>query len=178
LRASGNKTFLQRDAALLSHWIVFAPSLNSKYDSHAKGGLFMHPFLSAVIGGALIGFSVVLLMFLSGRIAGISGIVGGLLPPKLADDWRLRFAFIAGLLLSPLILTAVAGFNGIGAPTVGFAILIPAGFLIGAGLALGNGCTSGHGICGLARLSPRSAVATVTFMAAAAVTVFVMRHVI
>ena len=117
-------------------------------------------------------------MFLSGRIAGISGIVGGLLPPKLADDWRLRFAFIAGLLLSPLILTAVAGFNGIGAPTVGFAILIPAGFLIGAGSALGNGCTSGHGICGLARLSPRSTVATVTFMAAAAVTVFVMRHVI
>ena len=138
----------------------------------------MHPFLSAVIGGALIGFSVVLLMFLSGRIAGISGIVGGLLPPKLADDWRLRLAFIAGLLVSPLILKAIAGFNGIGAPTVGFAILVPAGFLIGAGSALGNGCTSGHGICGLARLSPRSAVATVTFMAAAVVTVFVMRLVI
>ena len=138
----------------------------------------MHPFLSAVIGGALIGFSVVLLMFLSGRIAGISGIVGGLLPPKLADDWRLRLAFVAGLLLSPLILNAVAGFNGIGAPTVGFAILIPAGFLIGAGSALGNGCTSGHGICGLARLSPRSVVATVTFMTVAVVTVFVMRHVI
>jgi hypothetical protein len=75
--------------------------------------------------------------------------------PKLADDWRLRLAFIAGLLLSPLILKAVAGFNGIGAPTVAFAILIPAGFLIGAGSALGNGCTSGHGICD-ARLSPRS----------------------
>src|SRR5215831_6713140 len=81
-----------------------APSLNSKYDGHAKRGFFMHPFLSAVIGGALIGFSVVLLMFLSGRIAGISGIVGGLLPPRLADDWRLRLAFVAGLLLSPLIL--------------------------------------------------------------------------
>src|SRR5262249_40433871 len=157
---------------------VFAPSLDSKYASPAKGGLFMHPFLSAVIGGALIGFSVVLLMFLSGRIAGISGIVGGLLAPRLADDWRLRLAFVAGLLLSPLILNAVAGFNGIGAPTVGFAILIPAGFLIGAGSVLGNGCTSGHGICGLARLSPRSAVATVTFMAVAVVTVFVMRHVI
>src|SRR5262245_65527408 len=112
-----------------------APSLNSKYDGHAKRGLFMHPFLSAVIGGALIGFSVVLLMFLSGRIAGISGIVGGLLPPKLADDWRLRLAFIAGPLASPLILKAIAGFNGIGAPAVGFAILVPAGCFIGAGRA-------------------------------------------
>ena len=115
---------------------------------------------------------------LSGRIGGISGIVGGLLPPKLADDWRLRLAFIAGLLLAPLILNAVVGFNGIGAPTVGFAILLPAGFLIGAGSALENGCTSGHGICGLARLSPRSVVATMTFMTVAVVTVFVMRHVI
>src|SRR5260370_18998323 len=114
----------------------------------------MHPFLSAAIGGALIGFSVVLLMFLSGRIAGISGIVGGLLPPKLADDWRLRLAFIAGLLLSPLILKAIAGFNGIGAPTVGSAILIPAGFLIVPGSALRNGGTSGPGLCGPAGLSP------------------------
>ena len=138
----------------------------------------MHPFLFAAIGGALIGVSVVLLMFLTGRIGGISGIMGGLLPPSLADDWRLRLAFIAGLLLAPLILDAVAGFNGIGAPTVGFAFLIPAGLLVGSGSALGNGCTSGHGICGLARLSPRSAVATVAFVAVAAVTVFVMRHVI
>jgi len=143
-----------------------------------KEDFSMHPFLFAAIGGTLIGVSVVLLMFLTGRIGGISGIIGGLLPPNLADDWRLRLAFIAGLLLAPLILHAVAGFNGIGAPTVGFAILIPAGFLVGAGSALGNGCTSGHGICGLARLSRRSAVATVAFVAMAAVTVFVMRHVI
>ena len=138
----------------------------------------MHPFLSATIGGALIGLAAVLLMFLSGRVAGISGIVGGLLPPKPAEDWRWRFAFIAGLLLAPLILRGVAGSSGIGTPTAGLAILIPAGFLIGAGSALGNGCTSGHGICGLARLSPRSAVATMTFMAVAVITVFVMRHVI
>jgi uncharacterized membrane protein YedE/YeeE len=138
----------------------------------------MHPFLSATVGGALIGLAPVLLMFLSGRVAGISGIVDGLLPPKLADDWRWRLAFIAGLLLAPLILKGAAGFNGIGAPAAGFAILIPAGLLIGAGSTLGNGCTSGHGICGVARLSPRSAVATVTFMAVAVVTVFVMRHVI
>src|SRR6476620_8879865 len=138
----------------------------------------MHPFLSAAVGGALIGLAAVLLMFLSGRVAGISGIVGALLPPKLAEDWRWRLAFIAGLLLAPLILQAFSGFSGIGAPMVGLAILIPAGLLIGAGSALGNGCTSGHGICGLARLSPRSAVATVTFMTVAVVTVFVMRHVI
>jgi uncharacterized protein len=185
---AAKKTF-RPNAALLSRWrnkiysdgthvSVFALNVDSKYASPAKRGLFMHPFLSAVIGGALIGFSVVLLMHLSGRIAGISGIVGGLLPPGLADDWRLGLAFVAGLLLTPLILNAIAGFNGIGAPTVGFALLIPAGLLIGVGSALGNGCTSGHGICGLARLSPRSAVATVTFMAAAVVTVFVMRHVI
>src|SRR5215475_12682160 len=138
----------------------------------------MHPFVSAAIGGALIGCSAVLLMFLSGRIAGISGIVSGLLPPKPTEDWPLRLAFVVGLVLAPLILNAFAGFNGIGAPTVGFAVLIPAGLLIGAGSALGNGCTSGHGICGIARLSPRSAVATVTFTAAAVATVFVMRHVI
>ena len=138
----------------------------------------MHPFLAAAIGGALIGFSAVLLMFLSGRIAGISGIVGGLLPPKPVEDWPSRLAFVAGLLLAPVILNALAGFNGIGAPTAGFAVLIPAGFLIGAGSALGNGCTSGHGICGLARLSPRSAAATATFTAAAVAIVFLMRHVI
>jgi uncharacterized membrane protein YedE/YeeE len=138
----------------------------------------MHPFLAAAIGGALIGFSAVLLTFLSGRIAGISGIVGGLLPPKPPEDWPSRLAFVAGLLLAPVILNALAGFNGIGAPTVGFAVLIPAGFLIGAGSALGNGCTSGHGICGLARLSPRSAAATATFTAAAVAIVFLMRHVI
>src|SRR5262249_6345521 len=106
------------------------------------------------------------------------GIVGGLLPPRLADDWRLRLAFVAGLLLSPLILNAGAGFNWVGAPTVGFWILVPAGFLFCAGSALGNGWTSGPRICWLRRLSPRSAVATVTFMAVAVVTVFVMRHVI
>jgi uncharacterized protein len=136
----------------------------------------MHPFLSAALGGALIGLSAVLLMFLSGRIAGISGIVGGLLPPKPAEDWPLRLAFIAGLLLAPLWLGALAGFDGIGAPTGGYALLAAAGLLVGAGAALGNGCTSGHGICGLARLSPRSAAATGVFMAAAVATVFVTRH--
>jgi len=138
----------------------------------------MHPFVSAAIGGALIGFSAVLLMFLSGRIAGISGIVGGVLPPTPAEDWPLRLTFIAGLFLAPFVLKELAGFDGIGAPTVGLVILIPAGLLVGAGSALGNGCTSGHGICGIARLSARSIVATVIFVASAMITVFFMRHVI
>jgi uncharacterized protein len=138
----------------------------------------MHPFLSAGIGGVLIGVSAVLLMFLSGRIAGISGIVGALLPWKFAEDWPLRLAFIAGLILAPLVLRQSAGFDGIGAPTVGIGILIPAGLLVGAGSALGNGCTSGHGICGIARLSARSVLATAMFVAAAMATVFIMRHVI
>jgi uncharacterized membrane protein YedE/YeeE len=138
----------------------------------------MHPFLSAGIGGVLIGVSAVLLMFLSGRIAGVSGIVGALLPWKLAEDWPLRLAFIAGLILAPLVLRQIAGFDGIGAPTVGIGILIPAGLLVGAGSALGNGCTSGHGICGIARLSMRSVIATTMFVAAAMATVFIMRHVI
>ena len=136
----------------------------------------MHPFLLAAIGGALIGLSAVLLMILSGRIAGVSGIVGGLLPPKPAADWQWRIAFVGGLVLAPLILKVLAGFDGIGAPAVGLSVLIPAGLLVGAGSALGNGCTSGHGICGLARLSPRSLAATATFMAVAIVTVFLVRH--
>src|SRR5262245_17446866 len=138
----------------------------------------MHPFVWGAIGGVLIGLSAMLLLLLSGRIAGVSGIVGGLLPPKPAADWPLRLAFVAGLLLAPVILKPLAGFNGIRSPAAGLALLMLAGFLVGAGSALGNGCTSGHGICGLARLSPRSAAATATFMAAAVATVFVMRHVI
>src|SRR5262249_53379733 len=131
-------------------WSYRVAGAHEPYSRYAprRGEAFMHPFLSAAIGGALIGVSAVLLMLFNGRIAGISGIVGGLLPPKPADDWRLRLAFIAGLLLAPLILKALAGFNGIGSPAVGLAILIPAGFLVGVGTALGNGCTSGHGICG------------------------------
>jgi len=138
----------------------------------------MHPYLLALIGGALIGLSAVLLMAFSGRIAGISGIVAGLLPPKPADDMAWRVAFIVGLLLVPVVLALFAGDDRIGAPTVGLSLLIAAGFLVGAGSALGNGCTSGHGICGLSRLSPRAAAAVATFMATAMITVFVVRHVL
>ncbi len=138
----------------------------------------MHPYVAAAIGGVLIGLSSVLLMGLTGRIAGISGIVGGLLPPRPADDRTWRLAFILGLVAAPVLLVAITGVSGIGAPVVGYEMLIPAGLLVGIGTALGSGCTSGHGICGLARLSPRSAVAVGAFMAAAIVTVFVTRHVL
>ena len=119
----------------------------------------MHPYIMAAIGGVLIGLSAVLLMAFSGRIAGVSGIVGGLLPPKPATDRSWRLSFVLGLVLAPLILRMATGASGIGAPAVDYTLLLAAGLLVGAGTAFGGGCTSGHGICGLARLSPRSAVA-------------------
>jgi len=131
--------------------------------------------ISAAIGGGLIGLSAVLLMLLTGRIAGISGILGGLLDFRSEDrDWRI--AFIAGLIVAPLI----AGWMGYGMPPpelpASWAVIIAAGLLVGFGARLGGGCTSGHGICGVARLSVRSIAATVIFMLAAIVTVAVTRH--
>jgi uncharacterized membrane protein YedE/YeeE len=132
--------------------------------------------LSAAIGGGLIGLSAVLLMLLTGRIAGISGIFGGLLNFKSDDrDWRI--AFIAGLILAPLM----AGWIGYAMPTptlpASWTVIIVAGLLVGFGTRLGSGCTSGHGICGIARLSSRSIAATVIFMLAAIATVAVTHHV-
>ena len=138
----------------------------------------MHPYLLALIGGGLIGLSAVLLMALSGRVAGVSGIVGGLLPPKPADDRTWRIAFILGLLLAPTLLAILTSDNRIGAPTVGPVMLVAAGLLVGVGTAIGSGCTSGHGICGVSRLSMRSIAATATFVATAMVTVFIVRHVL
>jgi uncharacterized membrane protein YedE/YeeE len=131
--------------------------------------------LSAAIGGALIGLSAVLLMLLTGRIAGISGIFGGLLNPDSSDKgWRI--AFIAGLILAPLLATGV----GYGMPTpqlpASWTVIIAAGLLVGFGARLGGGCTSGHGICGVARLSVRSIAATAIFMLTAIATVAITRH--
>lgn len=137
----------------------------------------MHNYILAAVGGGLIGLAATLLMALSGRIAGVSGIIGGLLPPRPASDRSWRLAFIAGLLAAPALLGWVTGDKHIGAPAVGTSFLVAAGLLAGIGTTLGSGCTSGHGICGLARLSPRSAVAVAMFMAAAVATVFVVRHV-
>jgi uncharacterized protein len=131
--------------------------------------------LSAAIGGALIGLSSVLLMLLTGRIAGISGIFGGLLNPG-SNDKSWRIAFIAGLILAPLL----AGGIGHAMPTpqlpASWTVIIAAGLLVGFGTRLGGGCTSGHGICGVARLSVRSIAATGIFMLTAIVTVAITRH--
>jgi uncharacterized membrane protein YedE/YeeE len=130
---------------------------------------------SAAVGGGLIGLSAVLLMLLTGRIAGVSGIFGGLLNFRNYDiGWRI--AFIAGLILAPLI----AGWMGYGMvlPQMSgsWTVIIAAGLLVGFGTRLGDGCTSGHGICGVARLSGRSIAATVIFMLTAIATVAVTRH--
>jgi uncharacterized membrane protein YedE/YeeE len=134
--------------------------------------------ISALIGGAMIGLSAALLMLFVGRTAGISGVIGDLLAPHANfRDWRI--AFFGGLLAAPL-LYALAGLFGHFAlpdpvmPKWGY--VVAAGLLVGFGVRLGGGCTSGHGVCGIARLSPRSLAATLIFMAAAAAVVFAIRH--
>ncbi|WP_416896900.1 MAG: YeeE/YedE family protein [Minwuia sp.] len=135
--------------------------------------------LSALAGGILIGTSAVMLFMLNGRIAGISGIAGGLL--RLADrnDLFWRFCFVAGLVAAPWLVAAISGAPAPAPALPGDAVWMAAGgLLVGFGTAIGGGCTSGHGVCGIARLSARSIVATMTFMAAGGVTVFVIRHVL
>lgn len=132
--------------------------------------------LSALIGGGLIGGAAVLLMASLGRVAGIAGITGGLATRGSTDKaWRL--AFLAGLIGVPAV---IAGFNADLARS-DFSVSLPliaiAGLLVGIGTTIGNGCTSGHGVCGMARLSIRSIVATLTFMIAGVATVFIVRHV-
>ena len=131
---------------------------------------------SALLGGVLIGLAAAMLVLLNGRIAGISGIVGGLLRPKPGDiGWR--FAFIAGLVSAAVIAAIVASPPAI-TIAAGYPLLIVAGFLVGIGTRYGAGCTSGHGVCGVSRLSPRSIVATLAFMGAGFATVYVIRHLI
>lgn len=133
--------------------------------------------LTSSLGGVLIGMSAAMMLVLKGRIAGISGIIGGL-PSAPAVERPWRFAFIAGLLVGGAMMFAwMPAQFGQGAP-VGTVALIAAGLLVGIGTRVGGGCTSGHGVCGISRLSPRSMVATATFMSVAAVTVFVVRHVL
>ena len=129
---------------------------------------------SAALGGALIGLAAVLLLLLIGRVAGISGMFAELIA---ARDPGWRAAFLLGLIVAPL--TAIlAGQPAIQPVMPGFAVVIAAGLLVGYGTRLGGGCTSGHGICGVARLSPRSITATLIFVATAIVTVAVTRHVL
>ncbi len=133
------------------------------------------PWLS-LAGGALIGLAAVLLMAFHGRIAGLSGILSGVLPP-VAADWHWRAAFLAGAVLAPMLLVASGVTIAFDSPTPRFWLVI-GGLIVGIGVQLGSGCSSGHGVCGMARLSPRSIVATVVFMAATAVTVYIIRHVL
>lgn len=132
---------------------------------------------SAFAGGLLIGLAAALLILLEGRIAGISGIVGGLLQPLRKGDVAWRAAFALGLVAAPLLYQALAELPQSRVDT-GWATLVVAGVLVGFGSRLGSGCTSGHGVCGLARLSPRSLIAVLVFMATASITVFVMYHVV
>jgi hypothetical protein len=130
---------------------------------------------TAMAGGLLIGLAASGFVLLNGRIAGISGILGGLFRPAQGDiAWR--FAFLAGLVVAPLL---YALFSALPEARIeaGNGTLVAAGLLVGLGTRYGAGCTSGHGVCGLSRLSPRSLVATASFMLAGFVTVFVLRHV-
>ena len=130
---------------------------------------------TSLAGGVLIGVAAALFALLNGRIAGISGIVGGMLLPRAGDvGWRM--AFVAGMLLAPWAYLVVSALpvTEVGASQ---GTLVVAGLLVGIGTRLGAGCTSGHGVCGISRLSPRSIVATLAFMAAGFATVYATRHV-
>ena len=135
----------------------------------------MHPFMTAFLGGALLGLAVVGYLYVHGRIAGISGLIAQVLNPatifKTPAIW-----FLSGLILVPFI------YSQLTTPTIQLDanpwMMIVAGLLVGFGTRMGSGCTSGHGICGISRLSKRSIVATLTFMLAGVVTVYIIRHVI
>jgi uncharacterized protein len=130
--------------------------------------------LPALLGGLLIGAAAAALLLLNGRILGVSGIVGGLLSPRDGDtSWRLWF--VAGLLVPPLLLNLSGTTDGPGFPGSLWVIAL-AGLLVGFGSRMGSGCTSGHGICGMARLSTRSIVATLCFMLTGFLTVYLVRH--
>lgn len=135
------------------------------------------PFAST-IGGAMLGVSAILLMATHGRIAGISGIAVRMFPPYLEDGSIGRIAFILGLVAAPMAYALATGALPASTFAASTTVLIVGGLLVGFGSVWGNGCTSGHGVCGLSRLSKRSFVAVLTFMATAAITVFITRHVI
>ena len=129
----------------------------------------------ALAGGLLIGSATVLFMLLNGRIAGISGIVGGLLRPA-ARDWGWRVAFLVGMAAAPWLYALVAELPEMRIDA-GAGVVVAAGLLVGVGTRYGSGCTSGHGVCGLSRRSPRSLAATAAFMGAGFLTVYIARHV-
>ncbi len=132
--------------------------------------------LSAMLGGVIIGLATTVLLIVTGRVAGISGIVGGLFRLSQGDrGWRI--AFIAGLLMAPWIYHWIAVLPPVEIRT-SYGLLVLAGLIVGIGTRYGSGCTSGHGVCGLSRLSPRSIVATIIFITTAMATTYVIRHII
>ncbi|WP_334174375.1 YeeE/YedE family protein [Pseudoxanthobacter sp.] len=135
--------------------------------------------LASLAGGALIGLAAVLLMLTLGRIAGLSGILGGLLPAVGdAGDRGWRAAFLGGAIAAPVLIFLATGWRPAVTVEAGPLLIVASGLLVGIGVGIGSGCTSGHGVCGLARFSRRSLVATLVFMATTALTVFVTRHLI
>jgi uncharacterized protein len=134
--------------------------------------------IASLIGGALIGLSAVMLMALTGRVAGVSGIAARLFPPYADHEFAGRLAFVAGLVVAPVVMLIATARLPVQTIQANTTILILAGFLVGFGSVWGNGCTSGHGVCGISRLSLRSVVATITFMAVGILTVFVARHLV
>ena len=133
---------------------------------------------ASLIGGVMIGLAAVLLMLTRGRVMGVSGILGGLVMPSGKGDMVWRVMFIIGMLAGPFVVIHLLGWP-VEITSVAYGTALPvAGFIVGLGTAIGSGCTSGHGICGLARLSPRSMVAVGTFMATGLATVFLVRHVL
>lgn len=132
--------------------------------------------IAALTGGALIGLASTLLMLTMGRIMGATGILAGLLFPASTADFGWRAALVAGMVTGPLVVLAATGAMPAVDVPVSRAMLIAGGLIVGLGVTFGAGCTSGHGVCGIARLSPRSIAATATFMLFTGLTVYVIRH--
>lgn len=131
-------------------------------------------FVVPLAGGVMIGLAAVGMLFFLGRIAGVSGIFASAIAQPKSGGWR--WMFLAGLLLGPLLFHLLSGTEPPAPSPAGWAVTITAGFLVGFGTHWGSGCTSGHGVCGIGRLSPRSIVATMTFIAVGMLTVYIVRH--
>lgn len=133
---------------------------------------------ASLIGGLLIGLSAVILLAAVGRIMGATGILGGFIEPKNWSDWSWRAVILLGMLSGPIAMELITGTGPDIQVPISKLLLIIGGVIVGVGVTFGGGCTSGHGVCGVARMSSRSLVATITFMLTAGVTVYVVRHVI
>ncbi len=132
---------------------------------------------SSLAGGIMIGLSATFLMLVAGRVMGATGVLAGLLTPTSRPDFTWRAVLVAGMITAPAVLWILTGVLPVVDVPVSTTALVAGGLIVGIGVTYGAGCTSGHGVCGIARLSPRSIAATVTFMITTAITVYLMRHV-